>query len=59
MKDKTLKQGQNMTKQTNQMNKPPNGDYSTSISFDEFIKYSTGYSSYKQLEDAMNKEKPW
>jgi hypothetical protein len=53
MKDKTPKRGQKMINQTNKL---PNGNYSTSISFDEFIKYSTGYSSYKQLEDAMNKE---
>jgi hypothetical protein len=41
-----------MTKQTN---KPTNGDGPNSISFDEFIKYLTGYSSYEQLENEMNK----
>jgi hypothetical protein len=51
---KTPKREQKMVKQPNQTNKPPKGDYSTSISFDEFTKYLTGYSSYKQLEDAMN-----
>jgi hypothetical protein len=46
-----------MIKQTNKSpNRPPNGNDSNSITFDEFIKYLTGYSSYEQLEDEMNKE---
>jgi hypothetical protein len=40
------------------------GNDPNSITFDELIRYLTGYSSYEQLEDAMNKEydgkeKPW
>jgi hypothetical protein len=52
------------TKQTKQ---PPDKNDPNSITFDEFIKYLTGYSSYEQLADEMNKEydrpkgkkKPW
>jgi hypothetical protein len=41
-----------MTRQTSEL---PNGYDLNSISFDEFVKYLTGYSSYEQLADEMNK----
>jgi hypothetical protein len=46
-----------MIKGCKQTNKLPNGNDPYVISFDEFVKYSTGYSSYEELEKEMNKEK--
>jgi hypothetical protein len=45
---------------TRQPTEPLTGNDPNSISFDEFIKYLTGYSSYEQLADEMSKgkEKP-
>jgi hypothetical protein len=49
--------GKKMIKQTNKSpNQAPNGNDPNSITFDEFVKYLTGYSFYEQLEDEMDKE---